>query len=340
MPARHTHVGGRGAATDALSLEQSGGRLANPTVLGHNAVVKRPRPVVAAVVLLSPLVLGGCDAGVANLIEVAEEREANRVLVALEQWGITAADKQARTRNRRTTWVISVPPEQAAAARQVLVSLDLPRPARDGLDAVGRGGGLVPSRTQERARLMHAVAAELERTLETYDGVVTARVHLAMPEDEPLAAGGAAPAMPSAVVVIKTNPRVTLGDAVSGGISGGNAATLPTAADVAQIVARSFEGMRPEAVYVTFTPASALAVDPAPGDAVPAAAAGRRTLVQLYAACALLGLVSIGLLIALVRKGKANGPAVATVSTPTSPRVAANRNVSVAVPTTPSTSSP
>ena len=46
--------------------------------------------------------------------------------------------------------------------------------------------GFVSSPLEERARLMHAMSQEISNTIANIDGVVTARVHLVVPERNPL----------------------------------------------------------------------------------------------------------------------------------------------------------
>ncbi len=53
------------------------------------------------------------------------------------------------------------------------------------LEALGKGQ-LVPSADAERAQYAAGLAGELERSLETVDGVLRARVHLSLPDPDPL----------------------------------------------------------------------------------------------------------------------------------------------------------
>jgi type III secretion protein J len=98
---------------------------------------------------------------------------------------------------------------------------------------------LVPTATEERARYLEALSGEIERTLETVDGVVSARVHLVLEESDPLE-GGKARVPAQAAVLLKTRPP------------------LPTMkeADVQKLVAASVPGLSPAAVAVVATPAA------------------------------------------------------------------------------------
>ena len=263
--------------------------------------------------LLAALCLAqaGCDEGEAVVV-VQSEKEANRVLVALEQRGIASPTKSQQTQNRQTVWEVRVAPNQASRARQILVQLDLPREQRGGLESMLNNTGLIPSRTDERARLMHAIAGELEQTLETYDRVVRARVHVVIPEEEmALSKDPEAKKNPSATVLIKyvasqqADPQAEP--------AGEDASDAPLAEDqVKGIVANSVEGLAPESVFVAMTRAESLppvqpgaATTPgatgAPGDAT----GEKDPLVsQMFIAVAVFGVILIALVFMLMKKNK------------------------------------
>ncbi len=62
----------------------------------------------------------------------------------------------------------------------------LPRPNPAGVLSSVDKGALVPSRASEHAQVVAGLAGDLERTLESVDGVLVARVHLNLPEADPL----------------------------------------------------------------------------------------------------------------------------------------------------------
>jgi len=167
-----------------------------------------------------------------------DETTANEVLTALERGGIEAS--KTRDDSNGEAFVISVPRADALRALQVLQSLGLPRGRRAGFGEVYKQASLVPTPTEERARYLEALAGEIERTLETVDGVVTARVHLVLPEPDPLAVDG--------------KPRVAAQAAVLLKVRG--AATALREVDVQKLVAGSVAGLLPEAVAVVVTPAT------------------------------------------------------------------------------------
>lgn len=113
-----------------------------------------------------------------------DEGEANRAVAALEQGGVYADKEPDPTNEGR--WRLSVARDDAVAAVLVLRQENLPGPEAVGvLDALGKSN-LVSSRTQEHAKLLIGTAGELEQSLRELDGVLSARVHLAVSTDSPL----------------------------------------------------------------------------------------------------------------------------------------------------------
>jgi type III secretion protein J len=289
---------------------------------------------VCAVLLIAGS--GGCDQSNAQqeLTKVDSEKEANRVLVELEAHGIKQAQKVEKSEQRKVAFSITVPASELSAARSVLVQCDLPREPHGGFASIAESSSLIPTKNEERAKLIHALSGELERTFETYDRVVSARVHIVLPEKDPLASRDATTKpTASAMVLIKYTPQ----QAAEGGESS-VASTADTVApngkpsysdapvqvqDVQQMVARSVEGLTPQNVYVTFTRSAARPVaaaaattvasangTPTTGPAEAGAGGGSTTstpadkklMMQLFGACAVFGLVAILLTAMLVRE--------------------------------------
>ena len=175
-----------------------------------------------------------------------DETAANEVLTAQERGGIEAC--KTRDESNGEAFIISVPKVQAVRALQILQSLGLPRGRRAGFGEVYKQASLVPTPTEERARYLEALAGEIERTLETVDGVVTARVHLVFAEPDPLAMDGRPRVAAQAAVLLKVRP------------------TPPglREADVQKLVAGSVAGLAPEAVAVVVTPAAEVPSQRAP----------------------------------------------------------------------------
>lgn len=139
-------------------------------------------------ILALTLPLAACGTERDQLLVTETEGEANEVLVLLERFEVATAEKEEVAAQRKTAWRVLTHPAEAARARQILDHLGLPRPDRGGLSVVLDGGGVIPSKLSERSRLMHAKAEKLSYTLESHQDVVSARVHIVLP-DVPL--GGA-----------------------------------------------------------------------------------------------------------------------------------------------------
>jgi type III secretion system YscJ/HrcJ family lipoprotein len=279
------------------------------------------------------LLSAGCDSR-EELTRVDTDKEATRILVELSRNGIAQPDKVEKKEQRKTAYGITVPRAELARAREVLLHADLPRESHGGYRGMIEQGGLIPTKTEERAKLMYAMAEELARTFETYDRVVSARVHIALPEKDPLMRDATTRPTATAMVLIKYAPvpEPAPATADAGTDAGGQpaAAVAPAATqsasrggardefpdapvhpeEVRQMVARSVEGLTPASVFVAYSrtasvPPAAAAAAPAGGGAVPTATAGvvdRGLLIKLLAAVALFGVISIFLTAMLVRE--------------------------------------
>lgn len=161
------------------------------------------RLVIFAISLVLLLPLTGCGDGPESLIQLNSQKEANEVLVALARGNVTSATVTREVVSREDVWTIKVRPEEVAHARELLLQYDLPHERHSGYDDMLANQGIIPSPSDDRARLMHAMAGELERTFELYDQVVSARVHVVLPQSEPLRRRGQAADTPTALVVIK-----------------------------------------------------------------------------------------------------------------------------------------
>ncbi|HOX43204.1 MAG TPA: hypothetical protein PK668_06385 [Myxococcota bacterium] len=165
-----------------------------------------------------------------------EEQEANEILAALEQAGLSG-DKAAG--GAREGYRVEVAGAELGEAWQALRAAGLPRPRHAGFREVFKERGLVPGATEEAALYLGALQEELARTLEALEGVCAARVHVVAPRTEPgLLARGAPPAAPSAAVLLT--------------VSGGG---VPISTDeVRALVAHAVEGLEPGRVAVVLAP--------------------------------------------------------------------------------------
>ena len=133
-------------------------------------------PVAAAILLV------GCDKE-ATLHSGLPERQANLVMAALLDAGIDCH----KSPGDEGTWNVSVVESRFADAVNLLERKGLPRRNFNGVAEVFKKTGMISSPTEERIRFMDALAQDLSRTISGIDGVVDARVHVVLPENDPFA---------------------------------------------------------------------------------------------------------------------------------------------------------
>lgn len=105
-----------------------------------------------------------------------DERQANQIAALLDSSGVSA--EKVRD-DGSDGWKIVVAKTEMARAFRLLEANDLPRRDRRGMSELLAERSLLPSQSEEQARMELARSVELERTLEHVPGVVSARVHLA-----------------------------------------------------------------------------------------------------------------------------------------------------------------
>lgn len=173
------------------------------------------------------LTLGAC--GGEALYAELDEQQANEMLAVLVRAGIDADKVRADK-----SWSLEVGRRDLPRAMEVLKAEGFPREEYVSLGDVFQKEGLVSSALEERARLLYALSQELSRTVSTIDGVVTARVHLAIPERRPLSDEKP---LSSASVFIKYKP---------------GSQVVNKAASIKALVVNGVEGLPYDNVTVTF----------------------------------------------------------------------------------------
>ena len=161
---------------------------------------RKVRGILTAVTLLGALLLAACQQELySNLTEV----EANQMLAVLMANGLSA-DKTAKGKEGFT---ITVESRDMLRAIAVLNDTGYPKNTRDSMGKVFQKSGIVSSPFEERVRYIYALGEEVAQTLSSIDGVVTARVHIVLPDTPQLGQ----PVKPSsAAVFIKHRPGVDL----------------------------------------------------------------------------------------------------------------------------------
>ena len=128
------------------------------------------------------LLLSGCD-GEATLHSGLEEQQANLVMAALLDAGIECH----KSPGEEGTWNVSVVESRFAEAVNLLEKAGLPRRPHQGIGEVFKKTGMISSPSEERIRFMDALAQDLAKTISGIEGVVDARVHVVLPENDPFA---------------------------------------------------------------------------------------------------------------------------------------------------------
>ena len=137
------------------------------------------RWVPRALVLLAALPLSACDTELYNNLD---QRQANEMVATLQQRGIPAQ----RVAVKGGQYTVVVDKDRFAESITILKDAGLPRQEFQTMGQVFKKDGLVSSPTQERAQMIFALSQELSRTVSEIDGVLSARVHLVLPENDPL----------------------------------------------------------------------------------------------------------------------------------------------------------
>lgn len=191
------------------------------TAAGHGE--RRGGAMHRSLTVAALCLLVGCGVPVAGALDDAE---ASRVVVALDRVSVDATKEIDPGAEGK--WRVVVARDDVPHALSVLRDEELPRAQPPGvLDALGKGA-LVPSEAAEHAQLVAGIAGDLDRTLESIDGVLRARVHLSVPEPSPLR--DQSPQRGSASVLLEhrgSTPPVSA-DSVQRLVAGGVAGLLPT----------------------------------------------------------------------------------------------------------------
>lgn len=146
------------------------------------------------------LILAGCTS---ELYSKLSESDANEMLSVLLANSIDA-EKQAGAEG---TFNLVVNDDEVLRALDVLRNAGLPRASRENMGQVFAKSGIVSSPFEERIRYIYALGEDVAATIQQIDGVLTARVHIVMPEKAEL---GQEVKPSSAAVFIKQRPKVDL----------------------------------------------------------------------------------------------------------------------------------
>jgi type III secretion protein J len=157
------------------------------------------------------------------------------VILALSDAKIGATKRPDAQNEGR--FLVEVPTSEVASALQTMQRRGLPSPESAGILASLGETGLIASKTSEHARLVVGTAGELERSLREIEGVLGVRVHLAVPENDPL--------------IPEETPKVASASA----LVRHRGATPPiSASEVQRLIAGAVAGLQYERVAVVMQP--------------------------------------------------------------------------------------
>ncbi len=192
------------------------------------------------IALLLALVLSGCKQ---VLYSGLSEKDVNEMIAVLSRSGIEAS----KTMEKDDLYALQTPSDSFAKAIEVLKDYGYPKQHYESMGEVFKKEGLISSPLEERVRFIYALSQNVAETLMQIDGVVAARVHIVLPENNPFEEN----IQPSsASVFIKHHPNVDL---------------KHTKSDIKLIVEKSIEGLTYDKVTVVMLPARQVVTPPAEG---------------------------------------------------------------------------
>lgn len=185
-----------------------------------------------AILLVAATFLTGCAKIV--LFSNLKEKEVNEMMAILQSRGIEA-HKVVGTEEH--LWSVEVSKDDIAQSVDVLNAYGYPQDTFESLGKVFQKSGLVSSPSEERIRFMYALSQGLAETISQIDGILTARVHVVLQNNDPLSD---LRSLSSASVFIKYRR----GSGVEG-----------LASQIKRLVANSIEGLSYDKVSLVFVPA-------------------------------------------------------------------------------------
>jgi type III secretion protein J len=194
--------------------------------------------------LAGTLFLAGCSK---QLESGLSEYDAQQIIVLLRENGINASlELDPTAKKDAATWIVTVRGRDDTVVRawKLLEENGLPREKVKGLDSVFQDAGMIPTASQEKARLISGLDGEITRTLDSLPDVADARVQVVLPENTPLL-DKSQQAQPTASVLLQYRSQEP----------------PLKEAEIKSLVARSVEGLAPDNVAVVY---KKVAVQPIP----------------------------------------------------------------------------
>jgi type III secretion protein J len=184
------------------------------------------------------MLLGGCDR--VDLYSNLDEQDANEMQAILLRQGIDCDKTSGKEMSRG----LKVSKGQLSAAVEILKGHGYPRNKFTDLGTVFEKQGLVSSPHEDRIRFIYALSQEVAGTISQIEGVVRARVHIVLPENDPLSEYFQPS---SASVFVKYRQNIDIGQFIH---------------PIKQLVVNSIEGLNYEKVSVVTFPCPAVTSSP------------------------------------------------------------------------------
>jgi type III secretion protein J len=182
--------------------------------------------------LISILLIAGCKE---DLYSNLSEHE------AVQMWAVLLKNEidSEKFVTRDGAFGIRVETEQIAEAVQILKGCGFPKNEYKDLGLLFKKEGLISSPIEEKARYIHGLSQSLGETISQIDGVIIARVHIVLPDENPFS-GSIKPS--AASIFIKHRTDSDFSDIKS---------------KIKQMVAKSIEGLHYNQVAVALLPVEA-----------------------------------------------------------------------------------
>ncbi len=199
------------------------------------------RAVTAFLVVVLAFATSACDAP-KDVVHGLDEFEANEILVVLEAKGIYG--EKTKEEGRVVAYTVLVPTSDVRDAMRVLVANRLPKRRPQGLAEVypAGGGGLIPTKSEEKAKFLMALQGEIERKLQRLPGIQSAHVSVVQPDKDIVRDLDTPPPAATASVAIVYN---SFDDRDT---------SLISQDEVQKLVAASVEELKPQNVAVVMKP--------------------------------------------------------------------------------------
>ncbi|WP_448217975.1 type III secretion system inner membrane ring lipoprotein SctJ [Endozoicomonas sp. 2B-B] len=183
-------------------------------------------------VICLSFLLAGCKV---ELYSGLSEKEGNDMLAILLDGSIPAE----KLINKEKMVTLMVPSDEVSRSIKLLRGYGYPKEKYSSIGDIFPKDGLISSPTEERARYTYSMSQELSSTLSMIDGVITARVHVVLPQEQDSLSDVNYPS--SASVFIKYTPELEL------------AGFIPK---VKTLVSNSIEGLSLDKITVSLFPAT------------------------------------------------------------------------------------